>query len=228
MDSAMDSIAPKTNPDVGKPARVARTVAQRPEAKTHIAGSALVPDIAGRRDAAGVARRFRYWVGITPSTPVESIDLAGVNFPKVNELLVPDPMRTSVKRRVPVIGAIVWLDEAQIQRMRERLPRTIIRFTSTAAQKDEPGTGQNIGDVHAAPRRGQLITIPTASEIAQRRKTGKATREYIPNANDVPAARFMFAQLCDDQVNGSRGSIYPEALETTGLEWPDELSDLLS
>jgi hypothetical protein len=216
----------RKNPDVGKPA-VVNPPKTTIDPKTKISGSELVPDLDGHRAGAGVVVEYRYWVGVTPSCPVEHIDLAGINFPKVNENLVNDPLRTGMKKRVPVIGAIVFLTEDKIRRMRERLKRTVIRFIdSDSGAHDEPGTGQNVGDNHRRPRRGHVITIPTAEEIAQRRKTGKATRAYVPNANDVPAARFMFAQLCDDQERGSRGEVYPDCLETTGLAWPDEIDEL--
>lgn len=216
--------APKTNPDVGKPASVTPPTPARATSKTKIAGSALVPS---KRSVTGRVRQYRYWVGVTPSCPVEAIDLAGINFPKVNENIVDDPLRTGEKRRVPVIGSIVFLTEDKIRRMRERLPRTVIRFLDDKGQRDEPGTGENVGDNHVRPRRGQLITIPSAEEIQARRAANRPAREYVEHPNDVPAARFMFAVLCEDQERGSRGDYYPDVLENTGLEWPDEIEDEL-
>jgi len=107
--------------------------------------------------------------------------------------------------------------------MRDRLRRTVIRFLDDAGQTEEPGTGQNVGDNHVRPRRGQIITIPTDEDIEDRGRRGKPTNAYRPHPNDVPAARYMFAQICDDQDKGSRGEYYPDTLETTGLSWPDEL-----
>lgn len=210
------------NPDVGQPATLTAQN-ESPQGRTHIGGSDLVPDLEAHKSQLGVARGYLYWVGVTPSCPREHIDLAGINFPKVNENLVSDPMRTGNKRRVPVIGAIVMIDEHKIQRMRDKLKRTVIRFLDDGGQQEEPGTGQNVGDNHQRPRRGQLITIPTPEEIEERRRRGKPTNEYRPHPNDVPAARYMFAQICEDQQKGSRGEYYPDTLETTGLWWPDEL-----
>jgi len=212
-------IPPTSNPDVGKPT-TRRTSRQT---KTRIAGTDLVPNLDATRELKGVNRSYKYWVGVTPSCPVEHIDICGINFPKVNELIVDDPMRTSVKKRVPVIGSVVELTAQKIQMMRDRLPRTVIRFLDDQGVTNEPGTGQNIGDNHVRPKRGHLITIPTDQEIEDRRKKNKGLRTYSPNKNDVPAARFMFAVLCEDQERGSRGDFYPDVLETTGLEWPDEL-----
>lgn len=226
-----DELAPQTNPDAGKRADVAAAATAAPanalKAKTKVAGADLVADIEGRSLEAGVNRRYRYWVGITPSCPVNGIDLAGLSFPKVNEQIVPDPNRTGQKRRRLVAGAIVWIDEAKIRRLRDRLPRTIIRFSSDDGVLDEPGTGENIGDVAQRPRRGRVITIPTDEELEDRRKRGKPAHAYRPDPKrDVPAARFMFAQLCENQEHPEQGEYYPDPLETTGLEWPDELAEL--
>lgn len=227
-----DNLPPPKNPDAGKPAKVAPARRKSSKAKTKFAGKDLTADISARSAQGGTSKRYRYWVGVSPSCPVEGIDCAGINFPKVNANLIPDPLRTGRKKRQPVIGAIVWLDEDRIRKMREKLPRTILRFTSDAGEATEPGTGENIGDVARRPRRGQLITIPTDEEIADRKKRGKPTRAYTPNpARDVPASRFMFAVLCEDQENGERGESYPDPLEVTGLVWPDELAaveDILS
>lgn len=223
-------IVPTQNPDIGKPATVEPRTS-RLEIKTKIKGTALVPDISDR-GGPGVLTEYRYWVGITPSCPVESLDLAGINFPKVNEELILDPLRTNIRQRVPVIGALVTLTKQRVELMRDRLPRTVIRFLESKGKQEEPGTGKNIGDVHMRPRRGHVITIPSAKEVEQRRADGKPTREYTFHKNDVPAARFMFAVLCANQEKGERGPEYPEPLEITGLEWPDELDerteDLLS
>ena len=224
------------NPDVGQPAvavtsspdgRFGASVAAeqaKPAVKTKFDGSRLVPDIQGARQRGGVAKTYKYWVGVTPSCPVQGIDLAGINFPKLNELLIQDPMGGPMKRRVPVIGALANINEHQVRRLMDALSRTVIRFTDNPGQKDEPGTGQNVGDLHQQPRKGHLITIPSPAEVAERAAAGKPTREYSPGPNDVPAARYIFAQLCADQERGSRGDFYPETLETAGFDWPEELN----
>lgn len=206
---------PQQNPDSGKPIR-----GKKKKSRTTL-GSSLVPDLGNAGH--GSVKQFAYWVGVTPSCPVEHIDLAAINFPKINELILPDPMRTNQKRRVPVIGSIVWLTRDRLELMEERLRRTVIRFYEDGGQKEEPGTGQNVGDNHVRPRRGHLITIPSDEQIEQAKKAGRSVRRYVPQANDVPAARFMFAQLCSDQEKGNRGDVYPEPLEVTGLDWPEDL-----
>ena len=231
-DVVDDLVVPTENPDVGMPATPstcanAAPPVPPPAVDTHFAGSSLVPDLAKAGKQAGVLKQYRYWVGVSPSCPVESVTIAGINFPKMNERIIPDPGRSGGKRRVPVAGALVWLTEDKIKRLKERLPRTVVRFLNDKGQREEPGTGENIGDNAVRPRRGHLITIPTDEEIAQRMKKGKPARAYLPDpTRDVPVARFLFAQLCPDQVNSERGSNYPDALERTGLDWPEKIDGL--
>jgi hypothetical protein len=216
-EKAPTKFAPERNPDVGKPA------GRQKKAKSSKirAGNTLVPELTN--PGLGVTKSFWYWVGVTPSTPVEHIDLAGICFPKVNELIVPDPMRTNQKKRIPVIGSLVKLSQQDLLRLEERLRRTVIRFYDDKGVREEVGTGQNVGDNHIRPRRGKLITIQTAEEQQLRAQMNKPVRTYTPSPNDAPAARFVFAQLCEDQEKGTRGSFYPEVLEDAGLEWPAEL-----
>jgi hypothetical protein len=227
---------PQRNPDVGQRTDATSVIAgaprksrpSKPKVRTHIAGKDLTPDIADLAKGSGVQRAYRYWVGVTPSCPVQSITVAGIDFPKVNENLIMDPSGTNKMVRSPVIGAIVFLDEVRVRLLRERLPLTIIRFTEEKSELGEPlrsvVDGQTIGDAHRQPRRGHVITIHGKEEIEQRRKDGTGFNPYVPGPNDVPAARFMFAQLCEDQEHGSRSDYYPEVLEETGLEWPEELA----
>lgn len=218
----------KKNPDVGRaavPDHDPQAVASSMPVATHFAGADLVPSAADLRGSGGVLRTFRYWIGMTPSCPLSSIDIAGVNFPKVNELLVPDPMGGHQRKRVPVIGAVVNLTERHVRKLRDRLKRTVIRVIDQPAVQEEPGTGLNVGDPVMRPRRGIPITIPTAAEIAERQAKGKPTRAYVADSRDVPAAHFLYAVLCADQKNGSRGSHYPETLDVTGLVWPDEIDE---
>ena len=188
---------------------------------TVISGKDLAPDLTG--DIPGSLTEYFYWVGVIPACPVEHIDVAGINFPKVNELILPDPGRTGKTQRAPVIGALARLTEGRVKRLLARIPRTIMRFTSDKGTQEEPGTGQNLGDLHIQPRKGFLITVPTAEDVDMARAAGRATNHYVRQAHDEPAARYMFAVLCEDQEKPSRGSYYPECLETAGLNWPDKL-----
>lgn len=201
----------------GKPAVRVRIDSTGPTRR--VAGPDLVPSV--ERNRAAMLREFRYWVGTLPSCPREHVDLAGINFPKVNELLVPDRMHAEKKARVPVIGAIVHLSASKLEDIRERLTRTVVRFTDHAVH-EEPGTGENRGDPYQRPRRGHIITIPRAEDIAAAKRDGRAIPRYVPQNGDVPVARYLFMQLCADQQNGMHGSVYPDPLEVTGLEIPSD------
>lgn len=195
--------------------------AKRPANKrAHTPGRDLVPDLSKHR-ASVESTRF-YWVGVTPDCPVRFVDLAGINFPAHNENLIPDPSRPGRKKRQPVVGAIVPMNAEKIDQIRERLARTVIRFTDDKGQKEEPGTGQNLGDLARRPRRGYLITIPREEDVAAREKAGRPTRRYMQQPGDQPAARYMFAKLCTNQTTGNRGDEYPDVLEQTGLDWPGD------
>ncbi len=223
------NMPPKTNPDAGRRAKPAPAAVAPAAPRTHMPGADLTADIAKLANDVGVVRQFRYWVGVTPSCPVEYVDMAGVNFPKLNEIVMPSPQRDGRTIRKPVVGALVWLTEQHVRQIRARLPRTIIRFLDDKGVQEEAGTGQNIGDLVQRPRRGQLITIPTPEEVAEARKRGRAVNLYVPDTRrDAPASRFMFAQLCEDQEHSERGDYYPDPLEVTGLSWPDDIGESLS
>lgn len=208
------------NHDVGKPAVAVAAPPKRSKSKTKFEGKSLVPDLEKNRTA--VSRLYWYWIGVTPNCPVDEVQIVGTGFPKVEEKVTQINGKT---QRHPLIGKLVQLDEAAIRRLRERLPRTVIRFIDAKDQHEEPGTGMNLGDVYERKRRGHLITIPRESDVAEIEKQGRAVRRYVQDPRDQPAARYMFAQICDDQERGNRGAVYPETLETTGLEWPDEMKD---
>lgn len=210
---------PKAPPKASTRVRIDPTGPRR-----RIAGSDLVPSVDANR--AVTLREHRYWIGTLPDCPREHVDIAGVNFPKVNELLVPDRTNPTKKTRIPVFGSIVHLSVGKLEQIRERLTRTVVRFTE-AEVREEAGTGQNVGDPHQRPRRGHLITIPRAEDIEVARKEGRAIHLYVASADDVPVARFLFMQLCADQKNGMHGSVYPDPLEVTGLEIPGDGSPVV-
>lgn len=191
--------------------------------RTKVEGSALVPDLSKR--AASVARRFWYWIGVTPESPCDQIQVVGVGFCKVTEDV---SIVNGKTRRLPVIGQLVQLGEGEIKRLRERLPRTVMRMLPDkdgAEVREEPGTGLNLGDAFIRKRRGHLITIPREEDAKAIEAQGRSAHRYEQGPYDQPAARYMFAQLCEDQENPRVGTAYPETLETTGLEWPGELKD---
>jgi hypothetical protein len=195
------------------------------------AGSDLLPDLEQHRDA--VETSFCYWVGVTPACPVNQIDVAGVAFPKVNEIV---ELAGNETVRIPVIGGLVWLTRPEIEEMRKRIKRTVIRFVQKTTEPGEvkpkylakeSGVGMSasealVSDREGKNRKGFAITIPTAEELEERRKNNFSAIPYQQQRGDEPAACYMFAQPCADQNAPSRGSVYPQTLDKTGLVWPGD------
>ena len=190
-------------------------------------GTSLVPKITP--DSSTATIEHVYWCGVLPSCPVEWIDAAGINFPKVTEELLPNPGQPGKYRRVPRIGSLVRVDVRRLKALEKALPLKVIRFLSTAEQDEEQrraeaeatanGRMKNLGDVAARPRRGYPISIPTEDDRKSGEERGRH-RPYVAKPGDEPAARYMFMVRCTDQRNPSRGDFYPEPLEATGLEYP--------
>lgn len=214
-----DDPIPPTEPVKKKAAPKAKAAG----AASRIPGTKLVPDLESLRSS--IETSYAYWVGVLPSCPVEHIDVAGINFPKLNEDVSRDDVTNST-RRVPRIGAIVRLTADKVKRIEHRLARTVIRFRPEPDQKNEPGTGENVSKMpHQRGRKGFLITIPTEEELRLRAERGLAARRYQQQPGDEPASRYMFAVLCENQAKPQQGMEYPEPLEVTGLEWPGDLTE---
>lgn len=209
-----DDVIPPTEPQ--KPAKQQKKAKPARPGVT-VAGSQLVPDLEQHRSA--VETTTAYWLGTLPGAPVEHIDAAGINFPKVNEIVTKGPDGSTV--RIPRIGAVVRLTADKLRRIQSRLSRTVIRFNGEAPVHEEPGTGQNVGAPHKPGRKGFLITIPTAEELKIREERGLAARRYQQQTHDEPAARYMFCVPCENQDKPEQGVHYPEPLEVTGLYIPE-------
>lgn len=200
-----------------------RKAPQKVTVEPRITGASLSADPSKHKG--GVEKSFLYWVGALPGCPVESVTLGGLCFPKMEELVSRGVNGETVRNAV--LGSIVRMTEDNLRRIVERLPRTVIRFRpSSDGPKDavgHHGAGLGIESVSGDQRRrkGQLITIPTDAETKARRDAGRNTNLYRPGPSDEPAARYLFAVLCDQKQPG-RGDHYPEPLEVTGLDWPSE------
>jgi hypothetical protein len=180
-----------------------------------IPGSELAYDVQGKRSSLGITTQAYYWVGLLPDCPKEFAELAGTSFPKTTATL----QKESASGRtvhVPRFGTVTSLTEEQINLMRDKLSRTVIRFRQPTR---DPLERANVGDI-TERRTGHFITVPTEAEIEERRKAKRAAMRYTPQANDEPAADYMFAVLCEDQDKPRCGDYYPEPLSKTGLEWP--------
>lgn len=229
MDPKNDEIPPTEPKTDAKPSKAAQStkrptvssasataVADMPTKRTRIQGKSMVP----KALPDGAEKSFKYWLGCTARCPVQNVTVAGIGFPMLNENVKVVDGRT---HRYPVIGTIASLTESDIRRVSERLSRVVVRWTG--GQDDPKGIANSVEAVFQQRRHGQLITIPTEAEIAERKKAGLPTNRYVPMPGDEPAARYLFALLCDDQVHGNRGEVYPPPLEETGLEWPGELKE---
>ncbi len=227
MEPVEDPIPP-TEPVALKKAKAPSATVKKSPTTGKPKGSALVPDL----DANRAVMRYTkwYWIGALPGSPVEAVTVAGQCFPKIEERII-KASAAADQVRYPVIGAIVPLTKTDIDRMREALPRTIMRFTSSGRQTSDQfgagmpaidaGTGNTVEQAIGRNRKGFLVTIPKAKDVEEMLKQGRAARTYEQREGDEPAARYLFAQLCPDQQNPSRGEVYPEPLELTDLDWPE-------
>jgi len=177
-------------------------------------GSALVTNLG--KHSAGVSKQYAYWIGTLPGAPTEGINCAGIDFPKMTEQVIGKGRDT---RRIPRIGSIRHLAEDQIDMLRDRLPANVVRFHGPELDHDMRGT---LEDLEKPRRKGHLIRIPTEEQLAAAKTRGRTLRRYVAGSHDEPAAKFMFALLCENQKNPSPGSVYPEPLSETGLEWPED------
>jgi hypothetical protein len=177
----------------------------------------FIPDLETHRNAITVKRW--YWIGALPSLPTESCDLAGFNFPKVNELVERDGDGQTT--RLPMIGALVQWTREDLDRIRTKMARTVVRFYE-ARDPQAPKTKDPRLHRARSGRKGQLITIPTAQELQQRREAGLTPVIYQQSPFDEPVAAFVFAQLCADQDAPDRGAQYPLPVSKTGIEWGED------
>lgn len=165
-----------------------------------------------------------YWVGVIAECPTPSLDFAGVNFPKMNELIMQDSQ--GIQTRIPVIGSLVKLYRSQVELLRDKIKHAVIRFKEPFdPQKWDRSIRRDIANCGEPPRKGEKVTIPTDAELKEREKNGFVMVHYEREPFDEPAAKFVFAQLCDDQQRGNRGSNYPKPLSETGLVWPETVEE---
>ena len=90
----------------------------------------------------------RFWIGIMPGAPLAYKTIAGIDFPKMNELVKRNE-HNGETIRIPRPGKIVKLDEDQVELIRKRLgdkvvrkagERTEIRITTAAEYQYDPET----------------------------------------------------------------------------------------
>ena len=200
--------APRTGkPDVGL------------SAATLTAGADLVPDIA--KHIKGIIGKWWYWIGTLPGCPREHLDIGSTDFPKQVEDVRQDKRGKTIRRGQ--IGSVRQLTHEQLKRIEADLPQCVIRFTDDTPSPGGPGDGLEALD---APRRkGRPVRIPTNEQVEKAIEDGRPLRPFAGEVTDEPAARYIFAQLCVDQDKPQRSDFYPDPLEVTGLQWPEDLKD---
>ncbi len=176
-----------------------------PKLKSKMSPADLAPNLA---DSIVITKQYTYWIGVTSECPGNHLSCGGINFPKTTDLMEDDPMKPGSMRRIPQIGTLHPLTARQMKSVMEALPFRIIRFTESEEGK---------------PRKGYPVRIPTPERIEQAKKNRTTLPEYIQQAGDEWAAKYMFAVLCKDQDDPKRGLEYPPTLAEAGLEWPDQM-----
>ena len=227
--NAFPPTEPQSKPQVDSQSQARQQATPR---RTQISGRDLSIDTKKRGPA--IEQSHWYWIGALPGLPVEGAHFGGQCFPKMEERVSKSSDGSTI--RSPVIGALVRLTADNVKRIRDRLPRTVVRWREEEPEEREDriglaettskgGSGKSVDAVTGdhQRRRGHLITIPTEAEIAAKRAAGRAANLYLPRAGDEPASRYLFALLCHNQEQPGRGDHYPAPLETTGLEWPGQL-----
>lgn len=182
-----------------------------------VAGASLVADLDAHGEKA--AQEVSFWLGVTPDFPTPYITCAGFCFPKLVELLIDDPSRNGEKQRVPVIGGLHQrVTDHMLSKLKEKLPRLVIRFLEPPSKQDPSANVQGVTDVAKQPRKGFIITIPTKGDMEAAAKSGQPVIPYVRKEWDEPAANYMFMQPCIDQKRPGRGGSYPKTLNLTGLD----------
>jgi hypothetical protein len=170
--------------------------------------------------APGVIVETAYWLGAFPGCCGEGLDIAGINFPKINEDIRPGLGHGNTER-IPRLGAVVRLSQQKVDQIREKLPQSVIRFKEAATAEQH----RDAMDYTQKRRNGHPIRIPTEAQLKDAKKDGRILRRYVRRQYDEPAARYLFAVPCTDQKNPVRGVAYPESLEDIDIEWPKAKAD---
>lgn len=183
------------------------------------APKSLAPDLGELGTPVEDAREQFFWVGLFPECPESAIHLAGITFQKVTERLYSVDGHT-MKKRQPQVGGIAKITREQMERLAERVPRTVIRFFDTPPQLRD--SEEEIVEVltNRGPVRGHCLTVPTDEERALARSQKRPTRAYRAAENDRNVAHYIYCVPCENQKSPRVGSDYPAPVSETGLDWP--------
>jgi hypothetical protein len=164
--------------------------------------------------APGEERRY-FWVGALPELPHEFYDMAGIGFPKQTELVrrVDSVGRTE---RIRCRGHVLALTASQLERLAERLGRTIVRPAPFA---EETGAGVVLDrDVGRRPW-GRVVTSPSAEMIEATKNRTRPMRPVEPRHGDRAVAEFLYLVPVENNKPHFFDTELPKPIAETGLEF---------
>ena len=124
------------------------------------------PATAAVMAAKPVSPRHAWWVGTLAGGPVHTTTIGGISFPRQTEIVGQDGDGQTTRSSRP--GAIVYLTDEQVERVRKALPTKVVRSV-----KREDGTVS----------RAQVYDV-----------RGTPDTPFTPSESDEPLARYVFMQ----------------------------------
>lgn len=209
MDEQEQTLAPPQIPDVPQPRkRRGRPPKQRPVAE----GDALAPDL--EKYSKGGSKWVKYWIGLMPDCPQHNMSVGGFTFQHRGGCWVDDKREPTGERFEIWDGAVVVMNREKLERLVDRVSRTVVRI-----ERSDPVTDIN-GDVHEVPPRVTVILIPTEEQIAFRQKEGRPIRQYSYNPDTDTA--FCDLAYCVPLHGDRPDRDIPGTIRKTGLQWPGD------
>jgi hypothetical protein len=178
--------------------------------KRKIQPDALMPDIP--KDDAEIKGEM-YWIGALPSFPMNNINIAGIPFPIVTEIVRTNPANGETIR-VPGDGVILRLTEQKVLEIADRLPRVLVRWRGGRREPLNTIPGDKGNDEEAVqnlpPRNGFIITIPSDADKEKMRRNQRVPMSAEPT--DEPIANFIYMKK-----QAHRDAEVPAPLSQTGI-----------
>jgi hypothetical protein len=189
----------------------------QPKLPRIIAGADLAPV----RNAPLAEEQFWFWLGALHEAPRESFHVAGLEFPKVGDIVFKKRGDVQIQDRMMHLGTILRLSRARLLQLGAALPRKIVRPVWWKKSRGDVGDD----DRSRAPlMQGSILSINTPEDIAKAHNNGRVMRSHTPQAGDVPIARYLYAVWLDEVSPSMRpvSSPMPLPLSETGLVIPPE------
>ena len=158
-------------------------------------------------------RRF-YWLGALPTLPVESVTVAGICFPKMTETIHVNPSDPIRPMRLPRLGEVVALTDAEIERLAQSLPARVVRLRETLVEVLPAGVEMPT-TARVERSRGQVIRLQGNAELEA---TGRI-RKSVLLPDDQPLAAFLYLvpELTLSPRLHAHGEPLPAPISETGL-----------